>query len=574
MITQWPRHSAGLAHYGLVRRYPVDTSIEKHFCSTNRFRVLRGHDYFIDGEVIFPDHDYKLTPYLTYRTHYGWSFAHDGIIYAKTDRNMRFALRRILGAREPPDSLEWDEFKRASSEEEITLAIQSYDALLRRNQKFLICNRKEEIAECFYSSFGVPYFEMDKVDAAVELSKMKHNKQQLRIRDILDRYKNGQVGMASWLEYVLLKMKPDEIAKPGKYGRMIVDLGVGASLEAGLWADAMKHHFEDKPFLYKDSACYFCSSPDPVKVQKYFDMMHTHSYHVLMVVFSDDAIVSIQTTPGNYFVFNLDISSCDTSHTPDLFELLFDIMCCPPDIRDALHHQIMSNMIIHSRSGKKVVLQPLEYYLQSGITITTLINSFSQFLMLMAITDSNCTTAEEVILACGQAGYKVTIDECLKYEDLQFLKMSPTLSTDGNWYATLNLGVILRASGTCRGDIPTHKKGQSLARSAEIFQSQLMSGLLSGIDHPTLNLLAPCGVNRSEENYALAAKHVDALAFVNHRSVPHKFDDRIFNRYDLDSVDIQELKSLISDSAYGTCAYSVAASKILTKDYALKTPLA
>ena len=178
--------------------------------------------------------------------------------------------------------------------------------------------------------------------------------------------------------------------------------------------------------------------------------------------------------------------------------------------------------------------------------------------------------------ACAAAGYKVSVDEVKKFEDFQFLKMSPARDAEGEYHALLNLGVVLRASGCCRGDIPsvTKKKNRSIIEDAATFQSLLMSGMMSSFSHTYLEKLAPRGIKRDSASLQEARKYSNALEMVDHKDEEvHIYDDAIYERYELDAFEINELHSCILESTFGTVAYSRAVDKILTKDYGLRVPL-
>jgi hypothetical protein len=366
-------------------------------------------------------------------------------------------------------------------------------------------------------------------------------------------------------------MKPDEIAKLMKYARMIVDLGVGASLEGAYWAAQMKEWLSDKVIPIGTGAAIFCGSPDPIKVMEYFTLLQENNYTHLLLIFSDDGTLSILEADGSNTCYNMDISSCDTSHTPSLFNFLFDLCETPDDIKAALHNQIMAPMKVFSVDHEHYVkMKPKDYYLQSGITITTLINSVSQMLILHSLVHHNARDTADVMHACARMGYKVTLEKCHKPQDMQFLKMSPCIDITGVWRAVLNLAVILRASGVFRGDLPRRSRNSTIFEDATYIQRCLMSGLLSGIDHPVLNLLCPGGFISTPEAYKLAAQYVDALKYVDHSKSPrHKFDDEIAVRYDLDGEELQQLYLCILQSGVGTLSRCSACDKIFAKDYAL-----
>ena len=76
MVT-WPTNAPGVYSYGVVRRYGTICKVDKFYVNNSRFT----------SRLFNKAGDLKITQPtvngvdMRYRTHYGWAFAHNGIIY-------------------------------------------------------------------------------------------------------------------------------------------------------------------------------------------------------------------------------------------------------------------------------------------------------------------------------------------------------------------------------------------------------------------------------------------------------------------------------------------------------------
>lgn len=551
-MKEWPKCVNGIHYFGFIRRYHVECHVNKVFVDNGRFIKVRG---FRDGKL---DIGAEGAMHKRYRTHFGWNFAHNGVIYGDSSANLDYAMRRLFGCRNP---LELED------EHQIYFTEVGY----RTNQNAFIDQWEDEMIHDLRKSLGYEWYHDDKIGHAVALMFREHDKRKLRIDAVEEIHNKGNIVDKHWTLSIQWKMKLDEIAKPGKYPRVIADLGVVASLECAQWAEISKYYI-GRDRVIVDNWCFmFCISPEPEMVIAYMleVWFNPRRYKGILVVFSDDGILGCYDDENVWKCYNTDISTCDASHTPRLFDFLFKLLDAPSRVKSDYLRQMSSIIRIQDNNNKankrKAFVKPLEPYLQSGSTITTLVNTVAQYVMFYSLVK----TGGDFISASRAAGYIVTLDLCTQIEDLQFLKMSPTLGTDLNYHACLNLGVILRASGTCRGDLPGSKNILPTVRAAT-FQNQLMSGLLSRIEHPVLSRLAPYGIERNEESITVAKKASNAVPGLGQVWI---YDYNIYKRYRLTSDEITQLEYLIGLSSEGSCIYHKSISKILEKDYGLTCPL-
>jgi hypothetical protein len=544
--------SPGVHETGLINFIPSTQIVNKIFVNNGKFSVLSGKEYFDTTTCTLkfskPADRRGEREHHTYRTLFGYNFAHDGHILDNTPEVLSQALRRHMCLREAD--------------------VVGYDAQLTASQQEWIHGNYGFIHESFNSLFGTSHWENDMRSSAYDLQFLPHSKRALRESAYHDIEIDGSYGRDAWLSSVVFKLKKDEIAKFNKYGRIIVDLKIPASLQGAQWANDMKHYMGDRDVVLKNCLYHFVTKPSPDRIKYVFETCLSSTYTMVMFVFSDDAIFAHKSLKG-WKQYNLDFSSCDSSHTSCLFLSMFNVLNCPSDLRLAYIKQIMADVIVKNPYGgkEKIRFKPTSMYLQSGITITTLVNSYAWFLCFLKMTNETINCVDDVVTSCEGLGYIVTYEECNQPEDMTFLKSNPVLCLCCNEYQPLmNLGVIFRASGTCKGSLKG--KGNINLRAIK-FQSEVMNGLCCTIDNTILNRLNP---RQSSHKYI---DENSAMRNMLHTGVKHTYsNEALFKRYGLDSLELQILDADVEAVSHpGRICYSVSVAKILKKDYGLGVPL-
>lgn len=551
----------GIHDTGLRMWVTKQCDVQKDYQFNDRFKVLLGHKFWIGNELVFPVHEEQLGfPHSRdYRMVYGFAFAHNGVIWRDDNHGMRLAMRRHFAKRMPTHPVPYNP--------------DLFDQWLRISQRAWIDFHEEQFTTDFINSFGTMDWTCDIVESARLLCLMEHKKRKLRVEAYnemlisLDFYKDKWMRTSEW------KVKRDEVAKNGKYPRIIVDLGVSASLQGALWAMVAKKFLDSSalnctvngaPLRIK-----FIGSPRPAEITDELLRIWGAGYGVTALVFSDDACACIQSKDFRV-VANLDFSSNDASKTERIWELMFDVLQCPTDVRTAMMAQVKSAFRVESSDGKNcAVFLPLETYLPSGITMTTILNTFSWYITFyhLAFSLRSIHSADDVITCIEDLGHPCSISECEIIQDLQFLKMSPVVNTSGNYCCVLNPGVIYRASGVCRKDLPG--SGSVYERSCN-FQHSIMHGMLSGVSNPTLTSLDPGGklITLTDDQLPGTLQMVDFSEVVKEEVDDHE----LFKRYRLADFELCELRTMSQNCGVGQVAYSEAVWKILTKDYDLGAP--
>lgn len=371
-----------------------------------------------------------------------------------------------------------------------------------------------------------------------------------------------------WLKSVLYKLKRLEIAKPGKYPRMIGDLGVAASLQGFRLTHFLKQAQDSERLDFNGGYARFVKAPTPEVLKEVFDDLISPPGRFVFIYFSDDACYSYRDDNGQVHMYNLDISSCDASHGPAVFEALEKLV---PDGSPAEDLKVLTDQcrlpirVVDANDHRRVViLRPRTARLYSGSTITTAINNLANLSIAFSIT---LDTTVDITQAARQAGYSVTVQQCQCPEDLQFLKHSPILDDQGRYQPLLNLGVLLRLSGVAKGDLPG--KGDLFTR-ARAFQKALLNGVSNGSSYTVLDKMRMKCLD-AEESVVYNSAVAELTSKV--ASAEATFDDSsIYRRYRLDDTEVLDLLSF-ADADTGTVHAGPAFSKVLEKDYGLRADL-
>lgn len=551
---------------------------KKPFYSNGDFVATKGRKFWTDGELLFPS---RLLPEKvdnTYRTAHWANVQHNGIIQSDCDWNTRFALRRMTALVDPPVDFEPDK------PEHYRYAAYSV-RLSRRQERFILRNQN------FFAHLRDIYTKhLDDYLGAREECILHHDdphaKRMLRIRGYENLLGCGTLFTRAWVKKVTYKMKKNEWAKFGKYARMIGDLGVEASLAGFRITNFLKNAEVAEEIQLNGIDVQFVKSPSQPVLRRVFANLIKPARRGYFCYFSDDSCFSIRIG-GKVYFYNIDISSCDASHGPHMFQALIDStpVVGALDMAD-LVEQLKCPIRIYSRDDRKhrVLLQCHKPKLYSGSTVTTRINNLANQLIAKSLSEtdfSGCQNSLDVRTAirtaAEQVGYIVTVDDCTSYSDLQFLKHSPVYDTDNQLQPMLNLGVMLRLSGICDGDLPGRG---CLKERARLFQAGLLRGVYPRTDFELLRMMRST-VKGPLPDTALASviqRRTDQI--LDHKVVSSENDvhynvemEEIFRRYPaVKPWMLGELLDFMGNAGYGTVVACEAASLVLEKDYGLICP--
>lgn len=413
-----------------------------------------------------------------------------------------------------------------------------------------------------------------------------HPKKIIRMQAMDELIQTSKIFETNWTDHVLYKMKKDEWAKPGKYPRMIGDLGVHASLAGFRVTDFLKVAESYEPTIENEIEIQFIKSPQQNVLRDTFSKLLNPPLRGYFCYFSDDSCFSIKV--GNaIYTFNIDISSCDASHTRAIFNALVEVT---PDVAktdiQTLVKQLETPILLRSVANPKnqVLLATTGPKLYSGSTLTTRINNLACQLIGKSLSETSfdgCSSHDDIktiiIQAAEQVGYQVTCEACPHYSQIQFLKHSPIFDSENLLQPFLNLGVLLRLSGVCKRDLPGRG---DLRERARLFQHSLLMGVYPSISFDLIddmrNSVAGDGAKGRTETHITS----QITNILNYKVVTDSSDqpfrvtmEELNLRYP--NVSTDEMCELVQDmgtAKFGVALACSAASKILHKDYGLICP--
>lgn len=575
---------------GAYRIGSASCNVTKKYIFNNRWRVVKGSQFFSsDGKVVFKHTVPKIyhggnSLDSLYRQYHQVHFASNAVVWARTNENVSLALGRLLSLRFADD----EKLQEAVKFGKPVLHFNDptdrvhVESVYRRAQEdfiYLGVERSNILADWILEEYSDAYLGI--IYEALMHVGDKHPKRELRIKAMGELIESGNLGEPLWLRSVLYKMKTEELAKPGKWPRMIGDLGVAASLQGFRSTAFLKEAMNKKSLIYKGFEIEFVKSPSYERLvstfKKLLDPPQKRGY---MVLFSDDSCASIRLSDGRVMYGNLDISGCDASQTAAIFRQLEYISPghMQPDIGTLINQCKLPIRIVNMNDRrevcklKNVTGDPVLY---SGSTLTTIVNNLANFNIGMSIADDLeagiIKSYEDMITCAAKVGYVVTCEACKQPQEIQFLKHSPVYDVEGELRPLLNLGVLLRSSGTSKGDLPGRKSETIEARAAS-FQKGLLRGMYPGARFSILQALNShvAESDVSSEVERVVAKH---LPYDHETQTPVYFvdDHQLSLRYELALSEIEELNWLIRQSGFGYQIQSSAVDKILRVDYGLRS---
>lgn len=523
--------------------------------------MLTGREYFVDGVLSFPPLDPGEENFTkrdgSYHTQFGPCVAHSGVVYGNNNANISQAFARLTKSRQP--------------------LIKGYEQWMQQKQREYIRNNLDfiEIVRDLLKYGLDDYTTM--IDECIEHYADPHEKKDERICAFNDIMDQNLIEHHLWYadrKFTEYKFKKMEIAKPdNKPGRMTGNLQCPASLQGFRLTNYLKYALaaDDIDFLGGD--IHFCPAPSAVGLEEVFKNLLSPPRRFYFVYFSDDSCLSYRTKSGNVLRCNLDISSCDASHTGELFDLLVSIT--PDRAKNDMQRLVdqcktpITIFDVNNRS-RRVTLKPKHARLYSGSTLTTFINNLANILIASTIAKAEVETYEDIIQAASTCGYVVTCQPCDDFHKLQFLKHSPVLDINGRLRALLNPGVLFRLIGTCKGDLPG-RSTEPFRDRAERFQAGLLQGAYPRVRAPLIDTLkksvskaVPCAKTTKRIKDDLKWK-VDSEA-EEFSITAHE----MWARYDLNELEVVELENDLANCQFGDHYQSSATDKVLQADYGLQ----
>jgi len=485
---------------------------------------------------------------------YIFLFYHNSTIFERSSLNLSKAFRRQTCVRniEVPD---WD---RLARERQTKL----FEIRLNDNRRWNAC--KNRFLKHLQAYLSINH--NDFVDSLLKFISLPHQKKMLRqnAHKFLDLH--GTIFDNLFMDNIKLKFKCPEWAKPGKYGRTIGDYSTEGSLLTHGLIDNMKEilfkEYESYSFLI-----FKCRTPSVEVLRNLFRKFYT-SEKDLYVLNSDDGMLRVNCTDGVLYA-NLDISSCDISNGPSIFNFLKHWASVDP----ILYHFVSLAVrqceqclkIINPENKREKLyfypIQPIEF---SGSTLTTILNDTAMFLVALYFSYikknrvlSKVETKKLFLDCVESSGYIFSFEE-VSFEKLQFFKNSPVV-IDGEIYNCLNLGVILRCLG--------HTKGDFLGRGDISYRGMLHSAsVVLGMQHSGNSVVLRALLRRFQQYNASAV-------ITDHVISGYAPEDLgyypFLQRYDATCAEVDELIEFINNLQPGMVINSQFLERVFSVDYGI-----
>lgn len=399
-------------------------------------------------------------------------------------------------------------------------------------------------------------------DVATEINffaRMKHTKMKVRvaaIKELIAKAENDSGGL--YTRRIAGKLKLFERAKPGKYPRLIGDYSTPGSLLGGFLCDILKScygHYSINSGGYFE----FIKTSDPEKLDEMGRKLRQGTED-LFYYHSDDSLMRLN---GKYF--EMDISSCDTSNTPGVFQNLTRLFSDFPQFHDVIERtvrQCQNRVTVTHPYDKKAKIHlfpknPVEY---SGTTLTTSLNNLASLSIMMSIHKRRASTAAEITTAAIAVGYVVTVAERSALEECQFLKHSWWTNPSGEVRSFLNLGPILRSFGSCRRDLPGRG---DLQRRAMAWNAACITAYMHTGENRLLRAIRQQYTSR--DKVTLPDEIVKHCHTQRRDVIP---DEAYIKRYNIPECEWRNLCNLVSCTQFGVIRCK-AVEAIYATDYGL-----
>jgi len=503
--------------------------------------------------VQFPQEEHPDFVDRSYDTIIGWSTNHTGFKYAKNDNNYSQCSARLLSKREPQ--------------------IPGYDEYLRRNQRdYLVSQAAIDLNLLMllkYEKHFSTYSEF--ITEALEHHADPHSKRDLRISAWNELVLSGGYAHPVWVYDIQLSFKRNEVSKPGKYARMYANLGITSSLQGAWLMDRLKEAQAMEPIHIHGGEIEFVKAPRKTMLRRTFEKLIDPPGRFYACVFSDDSCLSVRDG-DKVFMYNLDISSCDTSHEPKLFESMQSVM--PQYLQEEfanLIRQCEKPCVLRSITNRrnKIKLKPKGAFLPSGSVLTTSLNTFACIHFIANIMSKEFKGEVTIRDGAAECGYIVTVEHCETYHNLQFLKHSPCYDTNGRLQPVLNVGVMLRSSGVVRGDLPGKRKIPLCVR-ARNYQAGYLQSMYPYTRFDLLDQMLTTVGKTTREVRAYFDREKRYLASEDdEKQIFRVDDDELYKRYELSPIDMDMLNFEFGRIGFEESCTNAAIGKILNRDYGL-----
>ena len=543
----------------------VVCTVQKDFLlNRDRWRVLVQQGLQItDRGIIFDDVKYENIKGTFYRTSWGGPW-HSGLIYEGGKPSVMNPASDINAAKALFGRLlSWKD-----ANKEVGAGLLNNQAMFLRSRRMF----RQQKAMRQHLASSVFSMDSDIFSLLIEYAYSPHIKRKLRIRFFAELIQQAKVCN---LEHIIMsvqgKVKPEEWAKAMKLPRLVGDLAIGCILR-GFLTKRLKKGLS----TYKADGQHkiiFVNNCDYEVLKNGFEAIVNNRSGIVMMVFSDDACISMYDEQTGVTHFgDLDISTCDASHSGELFRYV--IPMTPEGIARKLMRMLVqqcTTAITVKFHEAKVKLAPQEPVLYSGSTITTFINDIAQLCIFNSICANfrHCdfNHVGDFVKACSaRAGYVVTFeDRTGNKHKLTFLKHFPNKDNE----PILCLGTVFRSVYNAKRDVVGSSK-IPLRKRCMSHSSGIMKGYCHSGDHAIYQSLAE---RFNEEGCApIDVGFFTAQISESRTYNPEVSAEELCKRYDVEIRDIEQTVDAIKSWKFGEIFRTKLTSSALSLAYALDAP--
>jgi hypothetical protein len=398
-----------------------------------------------------------------------------------------------------------------------------------------------------------------------------HAKKKLRVKTEEEFDQVGKADLPEEVTHISYKTKPGEFLAQGKHTRAVGDLGPLLTLVLAYFMDFIKAVFAER-FTFNHVELQHIKKPEKELLKEMYDEL-IHPIGGVFKYYSDDSCFGCECLDGT-FMSNIDISQCDGSNYNPVFDILEEAMKVDEryenDIISCFEQLELPFKIVSADRTQSAVFVPRmagerkQRILYSGSVLTTSVNNMANTLIAIAISRNyhprmmKADIPAMIVAAAESVGFRVKIDVCHTYHDLQFLKTSPAM-VSGKIVPYQNLGAWLRGFGMFTGDVPGSSKIPLIDR-CRIFNSDVVKSRVHSGDHIIHEAFKSHIVNATLSQ----PDTFNMLVGEDHTFIP---TDELALRYKVSVSSLEELASQIVDMQVSEKLWSPVLDSIFSKDY-------
>ena len=586
MFTQLEERPTGVYSFGMGYQVINDFGDTKDWDYNGYFTVLRGEEFFDNGKINFTKTG--VIKFKAAKQWFGWNFAVGtvlgGYVYANAATNM---IQRHMKVKYPESKEDQNEVGNLAFFG-VTVDRENFDVLLRHNQRLWYQTHTERFVNESFSNQPRHVYFKDVNQSRDDLTKEKHQKQLLRKQAFDEGLATNSMNSMGWVKSLEWKGKYEDV-KPGKPIRVFVDAKTENSLARVDFANSFKKHMSNREIVYGKVLVKFCSGSRSDMISATFTEFMNRDNEVVIYNFSDDSMVKLRRYCGKTFydeVYNVDISSNDSSHSWSTFECYAKFSGMQKDQRDDLMRVIRTPFKITNPEDPResILIRSDMGYLPSGIGDTSVCNNMVYLMLGYAFNFLDLPTRIESLTYAGfLIGFRFSYQKTNSVYEMQFLKHSVVRVLDGKYIAMPNLGTLLRYSGKSRGDLPGGIYPafiKTFDQKCAWYQSLLTFGFFKYFRYPpVMDHLCPFFQEiLGNEDYKSSLQKVQHRMFIEDLDsedecpVYHLDRHEYYSRYlnHLTVEDILCFESLVKSSTNYTLIYCRLVDVVMEMDYGYK----